>query len=422
MSGFQVVVLWSDILIWLLVVAGIGLSIFISRNEPLLAAWRRVGANRIGMASATVLLVFIGIGLLDSLHYRAQLESKPGQTARYGIEVLSALDALLTPLRTQNEKTYSAPFATRLFAKETIDVAGKGSVRDYPRLKFGGKHLGDHEDQVENDVSHQVFRMSILTLLAWGILLALVTTLLARRASAVNTAILAKIWRGETGFAWNAVLITLGLIGLFLVPLLSLSSQYHVFGTDKVGQDVLYQILKSVRTGLIIGLAMAGPLHAEPPTTAVLGTPPQPGWSLLSTPQKIILAPLAGDWDQMDNLRRKKWLGIAERFPKMTPDEQGRIQERMREWAALTPAQRAKVRDSYKEFNQLDADKKKAVKDKWTAYSKLSEEEKALLRQGKPAPKAAGQTQNSAPNTELTVTNSSTPPNKIESATKSDGQ
>jgi peptide/nickel transport system permease protein len=30
-------------------------------------------------------------------------------------------------------------------------------------------------------------------------------------------------------------------------------AQYHVFGTDKVGQDVLYQVLKSVRTGLIIG-------------------------------------------------------------------------------------------------------------------------------------------------------------------------
>ena len=142
----------------------------------------------------------------------------------------------------------------------------------------------------------------------------------------------------------------------------------------------------------------------------------------MSTPQKIILAPLAGDWDQMDNLRRKKWLGIAERFPKMTPDEQGRIQERMREWAALTPAQRAKVRDSYKEFNQLDADKKKAVKDKWTAYSKLSEEEKILLRQGKPTPKDSGEAQIFAPNTESTVTLPSPPPNKTESPTKSDGQ
>ena len=30
-------------------------------------------------------------------------------------------------------------------------------------------------------------------------------------------------------------------------------AQYHVLGTDKVGQDVLYQALKSIRTGLVIG-------------------------------------------------------------------------------------------------------------------------------------------------------------------------
>ena len=32
-----------------------------------------------------------------------------------------------------------------------------------------------------------------------------------------------------------------------------LADAYHVFGTDKVGQDVLYQTLKSIRTALIIG-------------------------------------------------------------------------------------------------------------------------------------------------------------------------
>jgi peptide/nickel transport system permease protein len=30
---------------------------------------------------------------------------------------------------------------------------------------------------------------------------------------------------------------------------------YHVFGTDQVGNDVLYQALKSIRTGLLIGTA-----------------------------------------------------------------------------------------------------------------------------------------------------------------------
>ena len=33
----------------------------------------------------------------------------------------------------------------------------------------------------------------------------------------------------------------------------SLAAEYHVLGTDKVGQDVLYLSLKSIRTGLIIG-------------------------------------------------------------------------------------------------------------------------------------------------------------------------
>ena len=103
MMGFQVVVLWSDMLIWLLVAAGLGVGVLVAKTPPLLAAWRRVGANRVGMASATVLLAFIAIGLLDSLHFRVQLEGKPGQKASYAIEVLSVLDALAAPLRLRNE-------------------------------------------------------------------------------------------------------------------------------------------------------------------------------------------------------------------------------------------------------------------------------------------------------------------------------
>ena len=249
MMGFQVVVLWSDVLIWLLVAAGIGVGVLIAKSPPLLSAWRRVGASRVGMASAVVLIAFALIGLVDSLHYRSQLESKPGQPAIYSVEVLSALDALLTPLRTRNEKTYSEPFATRLYAKETIDLPGQGSVRDYPRLKYGGLHLGEREDEVAADVAVTAFRAAVLAFLAWLAVAGVVALVVARDGSGWH-----KVWRGETAFAWNALLITLALVLLITVPLFSLSSQYHVFGTDKVGQDVLYQVLKSVRTGLIIGL------------------------------------------------------------------------------------------------------------------------------------------------------------------------
>ncbi len=125
---------------------------------------------------------------------------------------------------------------------------------------------------------------------------------------------------------------------------------------------------------------------ADPPTTAVIGTPPQPSWSQLTVDQKVVLAPLGNEWDHMENIRRKKWLLIAERFNKMKPEEQRRVQDRMREWALMTPEQRAKVRDSYKEFAQLPPEQKQAVKEKWATYSSLPEEEKARVRQGaKPA-------------------------------------
>ena len=81
--------------------------------------------------------------------------------------------------------------------------------------------------------------------------------------------------------------------------------------------------------GVILCLALiAPPVLADLPTTVLIGTLPQPAWSQLTTQQKIILAPLANEWEGMENVRKKKWLGIADRYPSMKPDEQLRTQER----------------------------------------------------------------------------------------------
>lgn len=133
--------------------------------------------------------------------------------------------------------------------------------------------------------------------------------------------------------------------------------------------------------GVILGLAISCTTLAGPPTTAIIGTPPQPAWSQLTPQQKTILAPLSSDWDNMENIRRKKWLGIAERYPNLQTEEQKRLQQRMREWAALTPEQRSKARDTYKDFNQLPAEQKQTVKQKWEAYSNLPSEEKQRVRE-----------------------------------------
>ena len=133
------------------------------------------------------------------------------------------------------------------------------------------------------------------------------------------------------------------------------------------------------RPGIIFAIALW--LLAQACHAAIVPPLPQPSWKQLSTEQQRILAPLYGEWDKMENIRSKKWLGIAERYPTMSQDDQRRMQERMREWASLTPEQRAKARDIYKDFNQLPTEQKQAVKQKWEAYSNLPPEERQRVRQ-----------------------------------------
>ncbi|WP_415035858.1 ABC transporter permease [Azonexus sp.] len=248
MNGFQIVFLWSDALIWLLLAAGLGLVWLVRRSPPLRAAWAKAAASHSGMGAATVLLAFVLLGWLDSLHYRPALPDvagAPGEAGRYAIEVRSVLDALAEPLRVQTEKTYSAPLAIHLFVKESTELPGASVLRDFPRLRYGGAHLPAEATSWRGDV---------LTRAAWGaggalmLWLALASWLCARQGG------WAKVWRGDTATAWSAVLLSLGAIFLILGPMFALAGHYHVFGTDKVGQDVLYQVLKSVRTALIIGL------------------------------------------------------------------------------------------------------------------------------------------------------------------------
>jgi peptide/nickel transport system permease protein len=64
---------------------------------------------------------------------------------------------------------------------------------------------------------------------------------------------LGRLMRGRTRLRWRAALVTLWLICSIAGVLAALGPWYHVLGTDKVGQDVLYLTLKSVRTALVIG-------------------------------------------------------------------------------------------------------------------------------------------------------------------------
>ena len=73
MMGFQPVVLWTDLLLFGLLGCIVLAAWSARRSEPMRAAWGRVGASGVGMTSLTLLLIFVLVGLVDSLHYRERL-------------------------------------------------------------------------------------------------------------------------------------------------------------------------------------------------------------------------------------------------------------------------------------------------------------------------------------------------------------
>lgn len=136
---------------------------------------------------------------------------------------------------------------------------------------------------------------------------------------------------------------------------------------------------------LIVSLCLAFPVvaaqsKAEPKKAG------KPAWTELTPAQQQVLAPLAGEWDRLDTTRRKKWVAIAERHPKMKPQEQQRLQTRMKAWAALTPEQRRQAREKYQTVKKLPPEKRKEVQNKWRQYQQSLAAQPDLSASDGPAP------------------------------------
>ncbi|KWA41324.1 hypothetical protein WL27_11700 [Burkholderia multivorans] len=99
-------------------------------------------------------------------------------------------------------------------------------------------------------------------------------------------------------------------------------------------------------------------------------------WARLSAAQREALAPFADQWDGFGDARKRKWLKIASRFQKMTPEAQKRLQARMSEWVRMTPEQRRVARENYQSAKALSAQARERA---WKAYQQLPPEQKERL-------------------------------------------
>ena len=130
-------------------------------------------------------------------------------------------------------------------------------------------------------------------------------------------------------------------------------------------QRQLRRFLAAVALTALLGIAQAAvPLL------------PSPKWGDLPVETRQILAPLAEDWEQLEPWRRAKWLEISQRYPKLSTDEQARVQERMRAWAILTPNQRKAAREQYRILQNATPEQKEALRKRWIEYEALPDEEK----------------------------------------------
>ena len=228
------VVLWTDALIFFLCFAVLGLAFYLRGKEHIKRPLQKIARSKIGMVSLVILLFFVLIGLLDSVHF------KPAHNK--SSEIISLLDYWATPLREHGEKTYSAPLATTLYSKEIMTLADGATKWGYPRLEFGGRHLDDPESQHLSDVLQKAGYSFFQGASLIGFFMVLMWALLAEQHKRFMLSSTAKT-------VWSVVFFIVSLA----YALIYLSAYYHVLGTDKVGEDVFYQAVKSIRTGLVLG-------------------------------------------------------------------------------------------------------------------------------------------------------------------------
>jgi peptide/nickel transport system permease protein len=216
----KLTLLWTDSMVWLLVFALFGWGWILSHSLQIKKQWHKIFNSSIAMASAIVLLFYLFFALLDSVHFKV---TKQGN-------MVSLLDMAFKHRIKDSERTYSAPFALREYAKSVVVKNGVTQQVNLP-LKYVNKS-----------------NILLSSIIAISIGLAISFLLLG----------LHIFWRKKrkwkTEIPWNTAYFVLTTIIVIFSWLYIMSFDYHVLGTDKVGGDVLYQSLKSIRTGVLIGV------------------------------------------------------------------------------------------------------------------------------------------------------------------------
>mgnify|MGYP001253461749 FL=1 len=215
---------------------------YVRKTPDLKQTWLYVFRNKTGIISAVVLSLFMITALLDSIHIKDKVYNEDKEEYIYSQEIKSILDIVLLPIHKNSEKSYSSPFSSHLYSKETVKIDNKIEKRIYPKLLFKGNHNKYSEDNFNN-----IFLTSLLSIFKTFILVFSICLIFCRKNIFTRGFIFSFIQKNKVFLSSLTMMIAV----IFL--LYDLGSQYYILGTDKVGEDVLYKSIKSIRTGILIG-------------------------------------------------------------------------------------------------------------------------------------------------------------------------
>ena len=229
----------TDVLLLSTILAMV-VCLFLSlRQEHLRRPWQKVMGSATGLVSALILGLFTLVAVLDSVRIDQ------------GAQTLTLLDLGLSGLRTASEKTYSEPLSIYASVHEMVRESDGREVWKAPRLVFAGQHLAHPEEDHRRDLIYRLIKGLILGGVG-GLLLAF----LSAWGLGPSGSLQAFSWRQSfenLSRPLRSVMLTWIILGCLVGIASAWAEEYHVLGTDKVGNDVLFQCLKGIRTGVVIG-------------------------------------------------------------------------------------------------------------------------------------------------------------------------
>ncbi|GGP22152.1 DUF3106 domain-containing protein [Silvimonas iriomotensis] len=76
-------------------------------------------------------------------------------------------------------------------------------------------------------------------------------------------------------------------------------------------------------------------------------------WAGLDPAQRAVLAPVAGQWDQLPDDSKATLMRVARRYENLSPEQQDRVRDRIGQWASMSHEERERARENYRKFKAM---------------------------------------------------------------------